>query len=134
MTELKRLKKVSELGYVHAYAALRDVIERENRLRGQIQRIREMSETDCNSPMNAIGADTLWQTWMDRTLTELNTQLAQLLAEKEKELNVVRKAFSRQNVTRVLSEREIKVQKMQASKLALKRAIEADVLCRTYDQ
>lgn len=52
--------------------------------------------------MRALGADLLWQGWLTRQRSEINTQLANLLVQKAALMDALRLAFGRSQVAATL--------------------------------
>lgn len=50
----------------------------------------------------AIGSDVIWQSWVGRTRSQLNIQLAKVLSTKEYHLAAVRKAYGKVMVVETL--------------------------------
>ena len=80
---------------------------KEAEIRSQLNSIREF-RTEVNAPdpelksMRAIGADILWNRWLDQTQTQLNMSLAGILAKKEQAARRVRKDVGRAETVRQL--------------------------------
>ena len=92
--------------------------------------MRSLAEAvDANgmTEMHSVGADILWRAWVARMLTQLNTELAQVLARKENCLAQVLRSFSRMNVTVQLAEKSEEQEKTKRNKIALNRAISSDL-------
>lgn len=100
---MKTLLQLEQLRSLKSQKALSEVTAEESRLRRQIgtlQEHRRMShEPDPGlMPMRAIGADILWQGWIDRTQADLNTDLARVLARKAPIAKRARKNIGRRDV------------------------------------
>lgn len=105
--------QLSELEHLRSLASQRELARiqsREASLRQQLNAIRAYrTEAGSADPtlrsMRAIGADVLWNRWLDQTQTVLNTSLARTLVEKEKVLHKVRRAVSRSDTVDALRAR-----------------------------
>lgn len=96
---LRKLSQVTEALYQKEFAQVRDVLAQEARLRGALAKIREQSQSSTNNPtdlaMQSSGADLVWRAWADQKRRALNTELAQLLAQKSGIMGAARRAFGR---------------------------------------
>lgn len=124
---MKTLLQLEQLRSLKSQKALAGIQAEETRLRGQIgtlQQHRRMShDTDPGlMPMRGIGADILWQGWIDRTQADLNMDLARVMARKAPIVRRARKDIGRREVVAELTEQ------MQAEKL---RAQESGRMERT---
>lgn len=107
---MKTLLELEQLRSLKSQKALADITAEENRLRRQIgtlQQHRRMShEADPDlMPMRAIGADILWQGWIDRTQADLNIDLARVLARKAPVAQRARKNIGRRDVVSEMKDR-----------------------------
>ena len=117
---LRSLLKVSTAQYDKQRQALVVLIQQENALRYEITRLSALNEMPEGSDndianMRAIGADLRWRGWLGRAKSELNMQLARILAAKENEQLQVRRAFGKVTALRqLLSEMEAEQRKKRA--------------------
>lgn len=107
---MKTLLQLEQLRSLKSQKALAEITAEEAKLRRQIntlQQHRQMShDTDPElMPMRAIGADILWQGWIDRTQAELNFDLARVLARKAPIAKQARKNIGRRDVVSELKDR-----------------------------
>lgn len=84
------LTKVEKLNAREA-SLRRDLAELEMRRRNS----RNLPHTEL-TPVRQIGADVFWEGWLSRTHADLNTQLAQVLAQKAHMMAGLRRAFGKQ--------------------------------------
>jgi len=126
MSDYSKLTDLTELQFIQSQSEFRQILNEENKLRAEIAKLRSQAEAvDANgvTEMHSVGADILWRAWVARMLTQLNTELAQVLARKENCLAQVQRAFSRMNVTVQLDENGKKQAKIKRNKVELNRAI-----------
>jgi len=108
-----RLDRVSQMSevmralYDREFQAIAAILTRESELRGNLRRLDELiarnRETDANSHMlNTVGARLLWQGWTTRTRTQLNTELAQVMAKKLVAMDRIRIAFGRKRAVELM--------------------------------
>lgn len=100
MTPLEQLLSVSQAGYDKQKRSFAKILAEENRLRSELSRLKELGQastaTDLSLiPLQSVGADILWQSWLTRTRSDLNMQLARTLAIKAHEQANVRQAFGK---------------------------------------
>lgn len=86
--DLDQLKTISALKHQRSQKALTDVINRENELRHELDRMRLLArQTQAQDPedaqLRAIGGDIIWLKWVAKVQKELNVSLAGILAQKE---------------------------------------------------
>lgn len=124
--ELRELLQVSDVQYNRQRQALAKLIEEENALRAELTRLAQMdrvSELGTDANLRAVGADLLWKGWLSRAKTNVNMQLARVLAAKAHEQSKVRRAFGKVTALgQILIEEEAKHRKNLA-KDALEKAI-----------
>ena len=101
--KMKTLLQLEQLRSLKSQKELAEITAEESRLRRQIgtlQEHRRMShEPDPGlMPMRAIGADILWQGWIDRTQSDLNMDLARVLARKAPIAKRAKKNIGRRDV------------------------------------
>lgn len=106
---MKTLLQLEQLRSLKSQKALAEIQAEEARLRRQIgtlqQHRRNSHEADPElMPMRAIGADILWQGWIDRTQADLNIDLARVLARKAPILQRARKNIGRRETVSELKD------------------------------
>lgn len=124
MNDLQSLKQVTEAAYQVEQAKLRDILTREAELRRDLAALAKKLQTaSCLPPEQlaaprAIGADLLWQGWIQRNRQDLNVQLAQVLVAKAEKMSALTRAFGRAEAVETL----LNNQKTARRKDALDRA------------
>ena len=91
---------------------MRDLIEKENKLRGALSKLEAnrkaalaLPATDLQ-PIRQIGADILWQGWVGRNREDLNRQLALCLAHKARIVSGLKRAYGKHSAAKDLLENE----------------------------
>lgn len=115
LDDLTVLKTLVEVKYRQQQESFARLIAQENKLRTSLRQLDEhltTSRTSEDTSQKAIGADVAWQAWIGRKKRELNLQLAQVLAVKERHVAQVRKAYGKVLVTDALLS-EVKKDLMQ---------------------
>ncbi|WP_298921806.1 hypothetical protein [uncultured Roseobacter sp.] len=98
IAELEQLRKLVDARYQVRQQAFRSLLTRENTLRNELIKLSEQkraSEKNGELQMRAIGADVIWNAWLEKAKISLNMQLALVLAEKEQHVRQVRQAFGK---------------------------------------
>lgn len=133
--DLMQMRTVCDARYAQMQQKFADVLAREGKLRAELARLSDMalqgtSQNDQAANMRAIGADVIWQGWLGRTKAELNMELAQVLATKEKHIHDVRQAYGKVMVVRKMQDDLKADSRKQAAKTALSLAIELSTLTK----
>ena len=122
--DLDRLHMLSELKFRKSESALAQLVQRENALRAELDRLRELVyETRAQPPehreIRAIGADIVWLKWVGQAQRHLNIELAQVLALKEGHMARHKRAHGEQVVSERLADdaREARRQNKRAAQL-----------------
>lgn len=105
LKELSRMKALVQMKYQQQQESFTRLLAQESRLRGSLRQLDEnliASRTSDDTSQKALGADVLWQAWVGRKKRELNMQLAQTLAVKERHIAQVRHAYGKVIVTDAL--------------------------------
>ena len=115
MTKENTLRDMVELTgalYRAEQAKMRDLIEKENKLRGALSKLEAnrkaalaLPATDLQ-PIRQIGADILWQGWVGRNREDLNRQLALCLAHKARIVSGLKRAYGKHSAAKDLLENE----------------------------
>ncbi|WP_300033238.1 hypothetical protein [uncultured Roseobacter sp.] len=106
--DIQNLSKVVRTQYLARQQDLQEYLQREAQLRAELSRLDQQArsaEEAVHHPMQTIGADIIWKSWVGRTKVELNLQLAQTLAEKEQYVQRVRDAYGKVLVADQLGEK-----------------------------
>lgn len=100
--DLARLLQVTEAAYTAEQAKMTALSQKEGRLRTQIgelnaarYRTQTLPEDDITP---RVGADYLWQSWVDSRVSALNTELARTLVEKSRLRVVLKRSFGKHQV------------------------------------
>ena len=128
---LAPLVAVTETAYARQQQAFAALLAEEARLRAEIVRLdgmRHAAASDSGTaPMQAIGADVLWQGWIARAKTALNLELARTLARKEPHQAAVRRAYGKVLVARQLQDDARRAARNGAARHALDAAISGSI-------
>ena len=109
-SKLSKLEEIMRAKYLTSQQDLRRYVSQENQLRDKLRKLDKQArdaDSDVESSMKTIGADIIWKSWVGRTKTELNLQLAQILAQKEGYLNRVRKDYGKLLMAEELSRKQL---------------------------
>ncbi len=137
MSDLHKLKQITQAAYQVEQAKLKDVLQQEASLRQALANLDEKRRAASDLPSDqlaaprSIGADLLWQGWTQRTRQDLNIQLARVLVVKAEKAAALTHAFGRAEVVETL----LKDEKTARRKDALNRlqnTSEDLALLRTY--
>lgn len=126
---LDQLGRAAEAQYHQEHARIRDVLEQEASVRARLARLdaqvaqARAASQEAVMPMAAIGADMLWQAWVERTRRELNIELAQARARKLAAMGRLRTAFGRKSVIAQLQDRARSEARDQARRRAEARLL-----------
>lgn len=88
--------------YQRELAQLRELLDQETRLRAALAQLAEKARAAGDQPeaalagLREIGGDMVWQAWLARQRTALQSELARLLARKERALPALRLAHGKQ--------------------------------------
>ena len=119
MKDLIALKSVLNAKFQAEQAALRDILQEENRLRTQIRELDEQGKGDIALALKSLGNDVRWRVWVANARTKLNTELARVLARKEQATARLRREFGKVQA----SEQVLKAAEKNASQERAKRAL-----------
>ncbi len=128
--KLPELQRIVETRYMIQRRELSGLLAREGALRAELKKLDEYARapaSDDAGSMRAIGADVLWKSWVGRKKTQLNIQLAQILAQKDHHLRQVRKAYGKVLVISEISDREQRETQKRLGEAQLRAAIEMSV-------
>ncbi|UXX82280.1 hypothetical protein [Roseovarius pelagicus] len=98
---LSDLQQITDALLAAEQAKMHDILQREAQLRralGDLDRHRrdnlDLTAAELAAP-RALGADIVWQGWVGRTRTRLNTELARVLVTKADKMAALHRAFGR---------------------------------------
>lgn len=126
LDDLAKMRQLVEIKYRQQQESFARLLAQESRLRASLQQLNDhliSSRSSDDGSQKAIGADVLWQAWVGRKKRELNLQLAQVLAVKERHIAQVRRAYGKVLVTDDLHALETKALKQKKAQSQLDRAI-----------
>ena len=106
-----QMAEVTEAVYINEFQKIQVILAREASLRRSLAQLRNQRNAAGSEQMRAIGADLSWQTWVERSVQQLNMELAQVMARKLESLDRVRKAFGRNEAVRQLAQKSAVDQK-----------------------
>ena len=136
MTKLYRLSQLMELQYQHDRQHLQSIIDQETALRSELATLQEHSDAsnsagfDDNTEMRSMGADVIWEQWLERSKTTLNMKLATVLAAKEERLGRVRQSFGKRQVAKAQADKSRDTSKAKVRKQQLESTISQELLKR----
>lgn len=118
---LSDLVTITDAAYQMRVAGLQRLAAEEARIRSALSRIDQIGRNSSNADadwfaIHAMGADILWQAWIVRQKTQLNIQLAQVLAQREAVMRDVRHAFGRAQVAQMLLDQDAKARRQARQK------------------
>lgn len=129
MNKMHDLVCLMEMQYQHDQKSLQSIIKQELRIRleqatlqGQTQSARQLGIND-EPEMRAMGADVVWERWLERSRAKLNLDLANVLATKEMHLTRVRNSFGKLQAATAKSNRLASTIKRRAQSESLERTI-----------
>ena len=126
-SKLSKLEEIMRAKYLTSQQDLRRYVSQEDQLRDQLRKLDKQArdaDSDVEPSMKTIGADIIWKSWVGRTKTELNLQLAQILAQKEGYLNRVRKDYGKLLVAEELRRKQLEDIRYDARTRRLSDSIE----------
>ncbi|MGC1497573.1 MAG: hypothetical protein WA790_17350 [Sulfitobacter sp.] len=130
--ELNELLIITEAKYQLEQQSFQKIVTQENHLRGELARLDELqhqaqSTTADAREMRAIGADILWQGWIGRSKSQLNLQLAKVLATKLHHLAKVQRAYGKVLVVNELLDKTQRMVKKKQAQDTLSQAIQVSL-------
>ncbi len=122
------MKNVVDIKYQQQRESFAHLLAQEGQLRKSLRQL-DVHLAESNSredkSRKAIGADVLWQAWVGRKKRELNMQLAQVLAMKERHVAQVRQAYGKVIVTTALCTQIKTTESKKEARSQLNRAIDS---------
>lgn len=130
--ELKHMLTITQAKYQLKQQSFQKIITQENHLRRKLMRLDELQLQSQNQAkdaheMRAIGADILWQGWLSRSKSQLNLQLAKVLATKLHHLAQVKQAYGKVLVVQELLDQDEEKAKTKKAQDALSQAIDTSL-------
>lgn len=114
------LATLTEALYETERAKLRDLTRQETRLRNDLALLdaRRLSNQRVLQPglqgFREIGADLLWLGWIGRNRTDLQTELARVLARKGQMMPTLRRAYGKHQAALILQAATLETARKQA--------------------
>ncbi len=106
------------------------IISQESRVREQLRKLDDQAkdaERSQDHNLQAIGADVIWKSWLERTKRTLNMELAQIMVQKEALRAGVKREYGKLLVGREMLEDQVLEQSTSRKKQMLTDAIESHV-------
>ncbi|WP_223428002.1 hypothetical protein [Tateyamaria pelophila] len=131
--DFDQLHKLCDLKYRNSQQKLAAILERENSLRAELEKLRGYVEETRSLPtehaqMRAVGADIIWMRWVTTTQSRLNIELAQVLAQKEGHIAQHKRAFGKTQAAQSLAKADKEKLARHRRDQALAQAITQSVL------
>lgn len=126
LNDLTMMRQLVDMKYQQQQESFARLLAQEGSLRTSLRQLDAhltASRSSDDTPQKAIGADVVWQAWIGRKKRELNLQLAQVLAVKERHVAQVRLAYGKVLVTKDLQTQLAKELKQKKAQSDLDRAI-----------
>lgn len=98
LQNLKGIHELVEAKYEIRRQAFQTLVVKESELRSELRRIDDQAQVAFRQEdpsMQSIGADVIWQGWVEKAKASLNAKLALVLAEKEQHIRQVRQAYGK---------------------------------------
>lgn len=110
-SELEDLSRLAEMLFETRSAAVQRIAAKEKRLRDRFETLQAQRKESLHASVETLsqkltGMDVLHQVWLGRQLTAINSELAQVLVQKEAHLRDLRTAFGKKEVAAQLLQRE----------------------------
>ncbi|MFT5796710.1 MAG: plasmid stabilization system protein ParE [Candidatus Azotimanducaceae bacterium] len=129
MESLHNLVGLMEIQYHHSRQSLQQVINEETQIRRELTVLQNHTHSarqlglNDEPEMRAMGADILWERWLERSRAKLNVELARVLATKEMHITRVRRSFGKLQVANAKSNQVAQSEKKNTQVRNLDRAI-----------
>jgi hypothetical protein len=126
LSDIEMMRVLVGIKYRQQQESFSHLIAQETKLRSSLTKLdthMEQSRSNTDAPQKAIGADVIWQTWVGRKKREINMQLAQVLAVKERHIAQVRHAYGKVLVTDALHKKIDSETRSKKAQVQLDRAI-----------
>ena len=127
---LKELEQVLDLRFRRKQMGYAKIISQESRVREQLRKLDDQAkdaERSQDHKLQAIGADVIWKSWLERTKRTLNMELAQIMVQKEALRAGVKREYGKLLVGREMLEDQVLEQSTSRKKQMLTDAIESHV-------
>jgi hypothetical protein len=117
MKKLENLRRISVVKYEMRQSAYQKLLARENALRDELLKVslqENQARSTKDSKMCAVGADMIWEAWLEKAKISLNNDLAQVLSLKHQQREVMKKAYGRVIATQNLMNAEADTKRKMA--------------------
>jgi hypothetical protein len=114
--QLKDLMLLTDAVFQSRLAKMQAIAKQEKSIRDSLSVVQQRKSSGSEDPenmfvMQTLGADVLWQGWRDRQQSNLNIQLANVLAQKETLRHGLGLAFGKATAAQALYENNLELQK-----------------------
>ena len=129
MTRIQSLVQLMEVKYHSSQQGLQSVLKQETTIRTKLNTLANHAfdahniSYESKPEMRSLGADMVWERWLERTRIQLNLELANILVTKEAHLSIVRRSFGKLQIARKMAQANIDKQKRMRHTLDLDNAI-----------
>jgi hypothetical protein len=120
------MQQLVDIKYRQQQESFARLLAQESTLRTSLKKLDSHlagSRRDADPQQQAIGADVVWQSWIGRKKRELNIQLAQVLAVKQRHVAQVQQAYGKVLVTADLCAQADQAVRKKKAQSELDRAI-----------
>jgi hypothetical protein len=110
MNSFGKLVIIMDAQYQKEKQLLQLVVQQELALRSKVEKLQRHANDarnlglEDNAEVRALGADIVWEKWLERARAQMNLELAKVLAKKELHLVRVRKSFGKLQVATAKSQ------------------------------
>ncbi|MCL6284808.1 hypothetical protein M3P21_14840 [Ruegeria sp. 2012CJ41-6] len=134
--KLDTLVRASEARYLIEYEKIRSLVEREaaigQRLAELAAHSRRASQTDAGYAQS--GAHARWESWAGQMATVLNTELAQIRAQRQRLDTEMRRAFARHTALKSLNKSDMARRKQDRDAVKRTQLEQLVVICSLQDR
>lgn len=119
LRQLEELTRLTEMAFETRSAAVRKYALHERGLRDRFEQLQAQRKESLRVSAETLsqkltGMDVIYQVWIGRQITAINSELAQVLAQKEAQLSDLRIAFGKKEVAAQLLQREKSIKRPDA--------------------
>ena len=128
------LVRIMEIQYQSAQQSLHSIVKQELGIRQELKTLTDHTRAarklglNDEPEMRAMGADVVWERWLERSRAKLNLDLAKVLATKEMHLSRVRTSFGRLQAANAKSDQIRSAAEKRAQMQSLERTISHAIL------
>lgn len=134
MKRMDDLVRIMEIQYQSAQQSLHSIVKQELGIRQELKTLTDHTRAarklglNDEPEMRAMGADVVWERWLERSRAKLNLDLAKVLATKEMHLSRVRTSFGRLQAANAKSDQIRSAAEKRAQMQSLERTISHAIL------